>query len=313
MEAFAITKPEEPAGLVTLPDPEVGPRDVLSAIRAASVNGFDVFQASGGLLGMMEHRLPTVIGRDFAGVVEAVGSEVSGLAVGDEVLGFVPSDPPLERGTFAERISGADLVLARKPAGLDFHQAAALPLAGAAALDVIAAIDAKEGDTVLIVGATGGVGSFAVQLAAMRGATVIATALPDDDAFVRELGATRTIDWSTGSVTDTVRDLYPDGIDALIDVVHQRDDLIDVGSLVRSGGRVATLLGAADVEHFGSRGVIAANVSATPTADKLRQLVELVSSGKLRVVIQDVYSMEQVGEAIDAFRRGKTGKLILHI
>src|SRR5688500_14305257 len=133
MKAYAIESPEKPAELVTLPQPEVGPSDVLVGIRAASVNGFDIYQANGALLGMMEHRFPTVVGRDLAGVVEAVGSEVTDFVVGDEVFGFVPSAPPLEHGSFAERISASDLVLARKPAGLDFHEAAALPLAGSAA------------------------------------------------------------------------------------------------------------------------------------------------------------------------------------
>jgi NADPH:quinone reductase-like Zn-dependent oxidoreductase len=219
MKAYAIEGPDKPARLVTLPDPEVGPRDVLVAIRSASVNGFDVFQAKGYLIGMMEHRYPSVVGRDLAGVVEAIGSEVGDFEAGDEVFGFVPHSPPLERGSYAEKVAGADLVLAPKPAGLDFHQAAALPLAGTAALDLLDAVDLKEGDTVLIVGATGGVGTFAVQLAARRGATVVATVRPDDETFVGELGATQTIDYWAGGVGNAVRRLYPDGVTALVDLV----------------------------------------------------------------------------------------------
>jgi NADPH:quinone reductase-like Zn-dependent oxidoreductase len=296
-----------------LPEPEVGASDVLVAIRAASVNGFDVFEANRYLIGMMEHRFPTVIGRDLAGVVEATGPEVTGFAAGDEVLGFVPSMPPLEKGSFAEKISGPDLVLVPKPAELDFLEAAALPLAGSAALDLLEAVDVKEGDTVLIVGATGGVGSFAVQLAARRGAIVIATARPDEEAFVRELGATQTIDHSAGSVADSVRRLYPDGVAVLIDLVNQRGALTDLGSVVASGGRVATTLGAADVEIFASRGVAAANVNAAPTADKLRNLANLASSGELRVPIQAVYPLDQVEEALAAFQQGTRGKIILSI
>jgi len=313
MKAYAIENPEKPASVVTVPDPEAGPRDVLVAIRAASVNGFDVYQASGYLLGMMEHRFPTIIGRDLAGVVEAIGSEVTDFAVGNEVLGFAPSIPPLERGTFAERISGADMILVPKPTGLDFQQAAALPLAGAAALDLLEAVDVKEGDTLLIVGATGGVGSFAVQLAAMQGATVIATAGPDDEAFVRDLGATQMVDHTAGNVADAVHRLYPDGITALIDLISQKDALTDLGSVVRSGGRVASLLGAADVEHFAERDVVATNVNAAPTVDKLQRLANLASSGELRVPVQEVYSLDQVGEALEAFRQGKRGKLIVRV
>jgi len=313
MKAYAIEHPEKPASLVTLPKPEVGARDVLIGIRAASVNGFDVYQANGYLLGAMEHRFPTIIGRDLAGVVEAIGSDVTDFAVGDEVFGFVPSMPPLERGSYAQRIAGADLVLVPKPAALDFYEAAALPLAGTAALDLLDTVDVTEGDTLLLVGATGGVGTLAVQLAARGGVTVIATALSNEEAFVRELGATHTIDYSTGSVADAVRDLHPAGISALIDLVDQQDALTELGSVVRSGGRVATLLGAADVERFASRGVTAVNVNPAPTEDKLRRLAELASSGELRVIIQGVYSLDQVGEAFEVFQQGTRGKLVLTI
>lgn len=313
MKAFAIENPDTPARLMDLPEPEVGGRDVFVAIRAASVNGFDVFQANRYLIGMMEHRFPTVIGRDLAGVVEATGPEVTGFAAGDEVFGFVPSMPPLERGSFAAKISGSDLVLVPKPTELDFLEAAALPLAGSAALDLLEAADVKEGDTVLIVGATGGVGSFAVQLAARRGANVIATARPDEEAFVRELGATQTIDHAAGSVADSVRRLYPDGVAVLIDVVDQRDALTDLGSVVASGGRVATTLGAADIEHFASIGVAATNVNAAPTVEKLAHLVDLASSGELHIAVQAVYPLDQVEEALATFQQGTRGKIVLNI
>jgi NADPH:quinone reductase-like Zn-dependent oxidoreductase len=313
MKAYAIENSEKPASLMTLPKPQVGARDVLVAIRAASINGFDLYQANGYLTGMMEHRFPTIIGRDLAGVIEAIGSEVTDFRVGDEVFGFVPSMPPLESGTYAENISGADLVLVRKPTGLDFHTAAALPLAGSAALDLLEAVDVGDGDTLLIVGATGGVGTLAIQLGAMRGAIIIATARPDAEAFVRELGATQTIDYTAGSLVDAVSRHYPDGITALIDLVNQQDELTDLGSVVRAGGRVASLLGAADVEHFAARSVTATNVNAAPTADKLERLANLASSGELRVLIQGVYSIDQVGEAFEAFRQGTRGKLIVRV
>jgi NADPH:quinone reductase-like Zn-dependent oxidoreductase len=312
LKAYALTGPDKPAELLTLPKPEVGPRDVLVAIRAAGVNGFDVYQASGGLTGMMEHRFPTVIGRDLAGVVEGIGPEVADFAVGDEVFGFVPSTPPLEHGTFAEYISAANLVLARKPAALDFETAAALPLAGSAALDLLEAVDVKDDATLLVVGATGGVGAFVVQLAAMRGTTVIATARPDENAL-RDLGASHTIDYSAGGVADAVLAAYPDGITALIDVVDRQDALTELGSVVHSGGRVASLLGAADVDAFASRDVAATNVNAKPTPEKLERLADLVGSGDLQVLIQAVYSLDQVEEALEAFKQGTRGKLVVRL
>lgn len=313
MKAYAIEGPDTPAGLVSLPEPDVGARDVLVRIHAASVNGFDAYEANGYLIGMMEHRFPTVVGRDLAGVIEVIGSEVTDFAVGEAVFGFVPSTPPLQRGSWAESIASADLVLALKPTPLSFHEAAALPLAATAALDLLDAVDIKQGDTLLIAGATGGVGTFAVQLAARRGAVVLATARADDDHFMRELGATQTIDYTAENLADAVWQLYPAGITALVDLVNQRDALTDLGSVVHSGGRVATVLGTADIEHFASRGVTAANVNATPTAGKLQYLGNLASSGELRISIQRIYSIDQVPEALAAFQQRKRGKLVLAV
>ncbi len=312
MKAFALESADRPARTIDIPKPEIGEADALVAVRAASVNGIDVYQAMGALAGMLEHAFPTVVGRDFAGIVEAVGPGFGGFAVGDEVFGFIPTIPPLKSGAFAEYVSGGPaLVLARKPAGLGFSEAAGLPLAGSAALDLLEAIAAKKGDVVLIVGATGGVGSFAVQLAAQRGLKVIATALPEQEANVRELGAAETIDYSAGSVADAVRSRYPDGIAALIDVVNQKEALTELASVVRPGGHLATLMGAADVELLAPRGIGAANVNAAPTAEKLRLLADLASSGALRVQIQAAYPIDRADEALQAFQRGARGKIVL--
>jgi NADPH:quinone reductase-like Zn-dependent oxidoreductase len=312
MKAFALTAPDRPAHNVDLPDPEVMPEGVRIGVRATSVNGFDVYQASGGLLGMMEHALPTVVGRDFAGVVEAVGSSRSDVAVGDEVLGFIPSAPPLHDGTYSDRIVTSNIVVARKPAGLSFETAAAIPLAGATALDAVHAVDVGPGDVIFIAGATGGVGSFAVQLAAQRGARVIATARPgDEEAFVRRLGAADTIDYSAGDVAEAVRARFPDGVTALIDVVNRDVDFAPMAALVRDGGRIATTLGAADVEALAQRNVRATNVMGTPTSEKLATLAEAAAAGTLRVEVQGTFPLDGADEALQAFSRGTVGKLVL--
>jgi len=295
-----------------VPKPEVGEADALVKVKAASVNGIDVYQAMGALSGMVEHAYPTPVGRDFAGVVERVGRGWHSFSAGDEVFGFIPTVPPLSSGAFAEYVSGGPtLVLARKPGSVSFNEASALPLAGAAALDLLDAVHAVKGQTVLIVGATGGVGSFTVQLAAQRGLKVIATARPDQDAYVHGLGATETIDYSAGSIVDAVRSRYPNGVDALIDVVNQKDALTELASVVRSGGHMATLMNAADVEKLAARGIGAANVMATPTPEKLRMLGELASSGALRVHVQATYPIDRADEALKAFQNGKHGKVIV--
>ena len=312
MKAFALTAPDDPAALIDLSQPELTPDAVSIRVRAASVNGFDVYQASGALMGMMEHALPTVIGRDFAGVVDAVGSERTDVAAGDDVLGFIPSTPPLHDGTFAEQIVTSNIVLARKPAALSFETAAAIPLAGATAFDAVEAVDISSGDVVLIVGATGGVGSFALQLAAQRGATVIATARPgDEQAFVRSLGASDTIDYSDNDVAGRIRAKHPEGVTALIDMVHREEAFTAIAALVRDGGRIATTLGAADVEALARGNVRATNIMGSPTAEKLTTLAEAVASGSLRVEVQKTFPLDRSDEALQAFSGGTLGKLVL--
>jgi NADPH:quinone reductase len=315
VKAFALTGPDRPAGLVDLPVPDLAEDGVRIRVRAASVNGFDVFQANGYLVAMMEHAFPTVIGRDFAGVVEAVGSARTDVVVGDEVLGFVTSRPPLHDGTYAEVIAGTSgLVLARKPAGLSFETAAAIPLAGATALDAVDAIDIGPGDTVVVAGATGGVGSIAVQFAAQRGATVIATARPgDEEAFVRALGASATVDYSTGDVAEAIRALYPEGVTALIDTVNRGEPFGPMAALVRDGGRIATTLSTADVDALAARNVRATNVMGAPTPQKLSALAEQVAEGTLRVEIQQTYPLADAASALAAFMAGTRGKLVLTI
>src|SRR5438128_2310794 len=107
MKAFALITAGEPAALVDLPEPDVAADGALVHVRTASVNGFDIHQASGALLGMIPHDLPTVIGRDFAGTVLAVGNERTDVAVGDEVLGFTATVPPLRSGAWAEILAGS--------------------------------------------------------------------------------------------------------------------------------------------------------------------------------------------------------------
>ena len=137
-------------------------------VRASSVNPVDAYIAGGVLNGMVEHEFPVVLGRDYAGVVEQAGSAVTGYAVGDEVFGFLPhGSPGIHDGTWAELILvSEDRSVARRPASADAAAAGAAPLAAITALAAHDALDLGKGATVLVVGASGGVGSFAVQLAA---------------------------------------------------------------------------------------------------------------------------------------------------
>jgi NADPH2:quinone reductase len=163
---------------------------------------------------------------------------------------------------------------------------------------------------VLIIGATGGVGAFAVQ----RGARVIATAIPgDDDAFVRSLGAAETIDWRPSGLGDSVRRLAPGGLAGLIDMVSRGEAFMALAALVQAGGRAATTLGAADVPAMAERGISATNIMGSPTADKLASLADQAAEGTLQVPIQGTFSLTEADSAIAAFNAGTRGKLVITV
>ncbi len=170
------------------PGPLVGPDTVLVRVRAAGVNPVDVKVGAGGLQGAFPSFLPTVPGWDAAGVVEAVGPSVRDVAVGDEVLGYFRKDF-VRDGTYAELVAGSSRHVTRKPPGLSWEVAGALPLAGLTAWQSLDAVGVAAGDVVLVHAAAGGVGHLAVQIAVARGARVIGTASERNHAFVASLGA----------------------------------------------------------------------------------------------------------------------------
>jgi NADPH2:quinone reductase len=185
---------------------------------------------------MVEHEFPITLGRDYAGVVEQIGGEVTGFSAGDEVFGFIGAmNPTVHAGTWAERIvvpeNGS---IARKPDGVDLATAGAAPLVAITAISAIDALALDQGDRLLVVSATGGVGSAAVQLAA---ATVIAPALAEDEPYLRALGAADILP-RDGDLAATVRERYPDGVDALLDNVSCMPGAYDTA--VKAGARVAS-------------------------------------------------------------------------
>jgi len=295
----------QPALRDDIPEPPVGGNEMRVRVHASSVNPVDVFMAAGALKEMAEHDFPVILGRDFAGVVEQVGSGVSSYRVGDEVFGFLlHANPTVHDGSWAELISvPEDNFVAAKPRSLDFAQAGAAPLAGLTAVAAFDALAPTEGETVLVVGAGGGVGSFLVQLAAAAGANVIAPALLEDHDYLRELGVGELID-RNADVATAVREAHPDGVDAVLDVVSPTPDT----SLLKEGGRLASPLGAA------GEGPGRFNIMAEPTPANLRRLAELLDAGTLRVPIQRSYRLEQAGEALQALPTSHTqGKLSLTI
>jgi NADPH:quinone reductase-like Zn-dependent oxidoreductase len=245
----------------------------------------------------MTHHYPLVVGRDAAGVVEAVGEGADHIQAGDEVFGHILLAPPIQAGTVAEYAVLPAAAVAHKPAGIDFATAAALPLAGAAAVAAIDAIAPQSGQTVLVIGAGGGVGTYAVQLLAARGVTVVATATPADAGRLRNLGATTVVDYTAGNLTGQVRAAYPDGVDALIDLVSYTADGLPLGVL-RNGGKVSSTLGIIDETALAAAGLSGANANGSPVREVIAPLAAQAAAGRLKADINTVMPLEQATEGL---------------
>ncbi|HKH11594.1 MAG TPA: NADP-dependent oxidoreductase [Rubrobacter sp.] len=311
MRTITVAEFGGPVALMDLPTPRIGTDDVLIRVGAAGVNPFDWKVAEGVLRDEREHRFPLILGFDAAGVVERIGADVTGLAEGDEVYGCLLG-PVIGGGTYAEYVAAPSAIVAKMPESVGVAEAAALPMPGLTALDLVDAADLEGRDTVLIVGATGGVGSYAVQLAARRGARVIATARQANEAFVRELGATETIDHTTEDLVEAVRAAHPEGIAAIIDMVSDPGVLARMAGLVKEGGRIASSVFAADVGSFAVLGIGATNVGMRPGAGRLEELSRLVDAGEIRVRLERTLPIDRAPEALEESRTGHVrGKIVL--
>jgi NADPH:quinone reductase-like Zn-dependent oxidoreductase len=311
MRAFTLDSLDTaPALRDDLPAPVPGDGEVLVRVQASSVNPVDAAIAAGQLSGMVEHVCPVVLGRDYAGVVERAGAGVSRYSAGDEVYGFLPhANPTVHEGTWTERILvPEDRFIARKPAGVGLAEAGAAALAGITAMLAVEALGVSEGDTVLVVGATGGVGSSAVQLAAAAGATVIAPALLEDDGYLRSLGVNEVLD-RDADTTAAVRERHPGGVDALLDLVSYAPEGFDANAAaLKPGGRGASTLSAA------GDGPGRTNVMAASTAENLERLGRHLDAGTVRVRIQRSYGLDEAAEALRALGTTHTqGKLGIRI
>jgi NADPH:quinone reductase-like Zn-dependent oxidoreductase len=295
--------------VATVPTPTAGAGEVRVRIRASSLNGFDIATARGFIKGFMEHRFPVILGRDFAGAVDEVGDGVAGFAPGDEVFGVVLTQP-LHAGGFAEYVTlPADHSVAPMPSGLDPATAGVIGLAGAAAVGCLDAVAPRSGDTVLISGATGGVGAFAVQLATQAGATVIATAGSERERdHVRALGAAEVVD-HTQDLAAQVRTIAPAGVDVAL---HFAGDPMLLADLLVPGGRFASLL-SVGADQLGDRDITATSVIASPRRELLEDLAGRIVAGRLSVPVQATYRLDDVPQAFVDFAAGTVGKLAVAI
>ncbi len=286
-----------------------GAGEVLVRVQASSVNALDGGIAAGMLKEMLPHEYPITLGRDFAGIAEQVGDGVSSVATGDEVFGEISAfAPPVHDGAWTERIVVSEQALTKKPAGVDTTQAGAAPLVTLTALAIIDALELSAGQTVVVVGATGGVGSIVVQLAKAAGATVVAPGLPEDEDFLRGLGVDDVLP-REGDLVSAVRERYPNGVNALVDAVTPYQPTPYDAFLV-VGGRIASQTNAAG-EGPGRTNVMHA---ALLNPEGLGRVGQLLADGTIKVPIQQTFELAQAPEALGALGGGHTqGKLALRV
>ncbi|MGA5322901.1 NADP-dependent oxidoreductase [Streptomyces seoulensis] len=288
-----------------VPEPKVGPDQVLVRVRAAAVNPVDWKCREGYLDPILNTVFPVVTGWDVSGVVVRPGASVVEYAEGDEVMGYVREDL-LSLGTFAEYIAAPVRTLARKPAALSFEEAAGLPLAGLTAYQVLVQIlKVGRGDTVLIHAAAGGVGSLGVQLAAHLGARVIGTASERNHAFVRSLGG-EPVDYGEG-LAERVRGIAPEGVDAVFDTVGG-ETLKVSAQLLAPGGRLASIADP-DVTEYGGRYWF-----VRPDPEDLAKLSQLADQGAVSVHVDKTFPLEQTADAQRLSQEGRTrGKIVVTV
>ncbi|NTZ88997.1 NADP-dependent oxidoreductase [Burkholderia metallica] len=310
MQSVAVNAFGATPELVEIPQPVPQAGQVLVKLEASGLNPFDWRLGDGILKDKLPHTFPLVLGVDGAGVIEATGVDVRRFKVGDRVVGQFLSGRVGE-GSFAEyAVIDENAVLSLYPNMLAAASAAALPTAGITALQLCQALDLPPGSTVLIVGATGGVGSFLTQLAAMKGLRVIATATNDAAAQMRALGAVATLDYRATAVDRWIDEHFPERIDGLVDLVSDASAFAAHLSLVRRGGIALSTVWSAQADELDQRGIAGGNFEVRATARDLDVLVTAAVAGKLTVRIDRQITLADVPAALAANRaggaRGKT-------
>jgi NADPH:quinone reductase-like Zn-dependent oxidoreductase len=290
--AFSTYGPPEVLQLADADELSAGPGRIRVAVRAAGVNPIDWKIRSGAMAAFMPVAFPSAIGFDYAGVVDQVGAGVTGFAVGDEVLGGASA-------TYAEHVIADPAKAARKPASLTWEQAAALPVAVDAAYRVLVPLGLEAGQTLLVDGAAGGVGSILVQVARARGLKVIGTASARNHDLLRTLGAT-PIEYGEG-LAERVAAVAPGGVDAAADLAG-KGSLDELVRIVGDPAKVVTIVDGAGAGRLGVRMTGGGDPSIEGALD---DAVRLFRDGALTVRVGGVYPLAR---AADAHLEGESGR-----
>jgi NADPH:quinone reductase-like Zn-dependent oxidoreductase len=287
-----------------VPRPEPKENEALVRVIASGVNPADPLTLSGKYAREFGTHLPLIPGYDIAGIVEKIGVKVTKRKVGDAVYGY-----PTFGGGWAEYVTVTEGEVASKPASLSFTEAAAVPMGALTAWQALvntAHLDA--GQTILIHGGSGGVGSFAVQIAKARGARVIATASTANQDLLKQLGADVAIDYTKARFEEIAKD-----VDAVLDPVG-KETLARSYGVVKKGGIVMSLVARPDRVELEKRGIHGAAISVHADAEDLAEIAHLIDAGKIKPIVTQVLPLS---EAIEAQRQAAThhtrGKVVLRV
>ncbi len=311
------------------PVPELRPRDVLIAVRAASLNPLDFKIREGKVKLALRLRPPVALGCDVAGVITSIGPEVTTLRVGDEVFARLEKD---RMGGLAERVAADERVVAKKPARASFEEAAAIPLAALTSLQALRECAAlTAGQRVLIHAGAGGVGSVAIQIAKILDLHVATTTSGKNTDFVRQLGADDVIDYTKDQLADRVKD-----VDAVFDSLGGASELASL-AIVKRGGTVVGIGGLPDVAFArawlpwwtrpaitlmtAKRSRAARRAGARfiylfmrPDGAQLAELARWIDDGKLKPILHRTYPLAEIREAFAELERGRArGKIVVTI
>lgn len=308
MRAVAVARFGATPELMELPRPTEGPGEILVRMTAAGMNPYDP-KILDGILKGRPHVFPLVAGVDGAGRVHAVGDGVTRFRPGDRIYGQFLRDP-VGRGTYAEfAVVPESAPIARIPDSLSDTLAAAIPTSGMTAFDALGRLEVGPGSSIVIVGASGGVGSFAVQLAAARGAEVIAVARPGSETRLRELGAREVVDVS--GWVERLRVAHPQGLDALLDLMSDRAGFSSGLGVVKPGGRAATTVYAVDPDRIPA-GVTAIAIDLQPSVELLEGVARAVVERGLSVPLRRTISLEEAVAVLAEIRAGRSvGKTVI--
>lgn len=293
-------------GELTLPEVKEG--EVLVKIKAAAVNPVDAAVRRGLLNSFIPASFPAIPGWDVAGVVENRGHAARRFNVGDEVYAYARL-PVVQWGTYAEYIVIPESYLAHRPKRLSWEETAGIPLVGLTSYQCLyVAGNLQEGQTVLILGASGGIGTLGIQLAKAKGATVIGVASKKNHAYMSGIGADHTIDYNDAHVGEEVKKIFPQGIDLIFDAASG-DTLQQSLRALKPGGTVVSILNHG--ENI-DKSIRFHYVFVEPNALQLEALRQLAEEGKLKVEVSQTYSLDQAADAMRQIETHHTrGKIVI--